>query len=246
MPREWNAASYDAQPLPHTGWGGAVIEALALTGDETVLDAGCGTGRDTGTLLTRLPRGRVVAVDASAAMLARLRDRLSDRLSRVEAIRADLGEPLPLREPVDAAVSVAAFHWVTDHDALFTGLAAALKPGGVLAAECGGAGNIAAVREALRRATGDTDNPWHFAAPQETAARLEAAGFTDIRVRLVPDPAHLAAGEQLESYLATVVLGAHLDRLPPADHEPYVKAVAAELAEPVIDYVRLQIHAVRR
>lgn len=62
---------------------------------------------------------------------------------------------------------------------------------------------------------------------------------------LVPDPARLDAGRQFEAYLATVVLGAHLRELPPEDRAPFVRAVAARLAEPVVDYVRLQIRATR-
>jgi trans-aconitate 2-methyltransferase len=42
-----------------------------------------------------------------------------------------------------------------------------------------------------------------------------------------------------------VVLGAHLRELPAEDRAPFVRAVAARLAEPVVDYVRLQIRATR-
>ena len=81
-PREWDADGYDALPLPHERWGRRLLDTLPLTGDETVLDVGAGTGRDTAALLGRLPRGRVVAVDGSAAMLTRLRERLRDELAR--------------------------------------------------------------------------------------------------------------------------------------------------------------------
>src|SRR5579875_3682384 len=57
-PREWDAAAYDALPLPHERWGRRVLGSLPLRGDECVLDAGAGTGRDTAALLGRLPRGR--------------------------------------------------------------------------------------------------------------------------------------------------------------------------------------------
>jgi trans-aconitate 2-methyltransferase len=64
---DWNAASYDKVADPQARWGAEVLERLPLAGNETVLDAGCGTGRVTELLLTRLPHGRVVALDASAA-----------------------------------------------------------------------------------------------------------------------------------------------------------------------------------
>ncbi|MGE5283294.1 MAG: hypothetical protein ACM3N0_13425 [Chloroflexota bacterium] len=61
-PREWDAAVYQRVSIPHEEWAGSVLDRLELRGDETVLDAGCGSGRVTAMLIERLPRGRVVAV----------------------------------------------------------------------------------------------------------------------------------------------------------------------------------------
>jgi trans-aconitate 2-methyltransferase len=245
MLREWDATAYDALPLPHLRWGRRTLARLSFAGDETVLEAGCGTGRDTEALLGALPRGRVLAVDGSARMLERLRDRLAGRLDRVEAIQADLTRPLPVAAPADAAFSVATFHWIHDHDALFAGIARVLRPGAPFVADCGGRGNVAAVRAAVEDVLGGPTDVWHFAGAEETRARLERAGFTGVEARLVPDPARLEPGEQFHGYLRTVVLGAHLDRIPPAEHDAFVTAVAGRLSEPVVDYVRLEFSARR-
>ncbi|HVV29613.1 MAG TPA: class I SAM-dependent methyltransferase [Mycobacteriales bacterium] len=246
---EWDAHSYDALPLPHTRWGAGVLDRLALQGDETVLDIGCGTGRDTQQLLLRLPRGRVFAVDGSRQMLAALRDRLPTE-PRLSAYRADLREDLGLPQiggrtvPLDAAMSVATLHWLPDHEPLFVRLHEALRPGGMFVAECGGAGNIAAVRTAVAAVAGsDGAEVWNFADADTTGKRLDAVGFRDVETALVPDPARLERGEQLEAYLATVVLGPHVRALPAPERRPFVRAVAAQLAEPEIDYVRLRIRA---
>ncbi len=84
-----------------------------------------------------------------------------------------------------------------------------------------------------------------FATPAETRTRLEAAGFTSVETWLHEEPTPLAPGEPLREYLRTVVLGAHLDRLAPERRGVFVEAVAAGLAEPLIDYVRLNILATR-
>ena len=42
-----------------------------------------------------------------------------------------------------------------------------------------------------------------------------------------------------------MILGAHLDRLPPAERGGFVKVVAAGLPRPEIDYVRLNVVARR-
>jgi trans-aconitate 2-methyltransferase len=244
---EWNAQSYDALPLPHKRWGTQAIARLRLTGHETVADLGCGTGRDAAQLLESLPRGRVLAIDGSQQMLAQLRARLAGDLDRVQVLRADLREPLPVTEPVDAVLSVATLHWLPDHTPLFRAVAGMLRPGGLFVAEAGGAGNVATVRAALT-ALGADDGAaiWNFAGLPETTERLAQAGFGEIEVGLVPDPARFESGGQFEAYLAIVVLGAQLRDLPEAERGPLVRAVAERLPEPVVDYVRLQIRAVRR
>ena len=116
-----------------------MIERIPLRGDETALDAGCGTGRVTRLLAERLPRGRVIAVDGSRAMVEEATERLADLAPRVSVRHGNLLE-LELDEPVDLIVSTATFHWILDHDALFRRLFAALRPGGRLVAQCGGRG----------------------------------------------------------------------------------------------------------
>ncbi|MGH8992028.1 MAG: class I SAM-dependent methyltransferase [Acidimicrobiia bacterium] len=241
-PRDWNARSYDRVSDPMTGWGRTVLDRLVLSGHERVLDAGCGTGRVTAALRERLPDGQVVALDASPSMLTEARARLGD--DRVEYVLADLARPL-LLAAVDAVFSNATFHWVTDHDALFANLAAVLRPGGRLVAQCGGAGNIASVLEAVRRAGHHGPDPFHFAGPEDTRRRLEAAGFVDVETWLQPEPTPLEPGEPLEEYLATVALGSHLENLPPDERPGFVRAVAQHLPRPEIDYVRLNILARR-
>ena len=243
MPREWDAATYDRIAAPQEAWGREVVERLDLRGDERVLDAGCGTGRVTALLLERLPRGRVVAVDGSQAMVDETRRRFGDR---VEAFATDLLD-LGLDRPVDAVLSTATFHWITDHDRLFARLHAALKPGGQLVAQCGGAGNAAAVTAAIARvdhpAFEGWAGPWNFAGARETAQRLRDAGFTDVWTWLQPWPVQ---PEEPRAFVATAILGAHLDRLPEADRDPFVDAVMAELGESVVvDYVRLNLLARR-
>jgi trans-aconitate 2-methyltransferase len=242
MTRDWNAESYQRVSAPLEAMGREVLDRLELRGDERVLDAGCGTGRVTAALVERLPRGEVVAVDGSPAMVAEARERLGPG---VEVLVADLLE-LELQEPVDAILSTATFHWIGDHERLFARLFAALRPGGRIVAQCGGAGNVAAVQAAVdaiaEPALAGWSGPWTFASPQETAVRLERLGYTDVRtwsqdVRVEP--------EDPREYLATVVLGSHLERVPAERRDGFVEAVLDRLAEPAIDYVRLNLQARR-
>ncbi len=244
-PRDWDAQTYDRVAEPQTRWGRVVLDRLPLVGSERVLDAGCGSGRVTEILVERLPRGRVIALDASTAMIDAARTRLAPFGDRVEYLVADLGQPLPLAEEVDAILSTATFHWVPDHDALFANLADVLRPGGRLVAQCGGVGNIASVRRVLSTIGDGWPGAAHYETPMATATRLRAAGFVDIECWLTEEPTRFEPGEPLETFLRTVILGGHLERLPADERDEFVKAVADGLPEPLIDYVRLNIVARR-
>lgn len=242
---DWDAATYDRISTPQQRWGSAVLDRVRLHGDERVLDAGCGSGRVTGRLAAMLPHGTVVALDASAAMLEQARSRLADLGPRVEFVHADLGAPLPLAHPVDAVVSTATFHWVIDHDALFRNLAAVLRPGGRLVAQCGGEGNLDVLGEAVRRAGGTWPGPWTFASAETTHRRLEDAGFVDVDTWLHDEPAQFPTRPELETFIATVCLRPLLASMPATEHAPFVSAVADELGTLELDYVRLDIDARR-
>lgn len=250
--RDWDADAYHRVSGPQVAMAAAVLDRLELRGDETVLDAGCGSGRVTRLLLERLPEGRVIAVDASPQMVARAREELASD-ARSDVRLADLAElRLEPGEQVDAVFSNATFHWVPDHDALFARLAAALRPGGRLSAQCGGEGNVAAVRAAALQAAADAGlasrfdgwaRPWNFAGIEQTEERLRSAGFDGIECWLQDWPAE---PDEPRAYLETVCLGPHLERLAPAEHDRFLDAVMARLGErPVIDYVRLNIVARR-
>lgn len=245
--REWDGASYDRVSSIMEAMGRAVLDRLELSGDETVLDAGCGSGRVTEALVQRLPRGRVIGIDQSPSMIDAARERLGPD---VELRVADLLE-LELEQPVDAVFSTATFHWIADHERLFSRLRAALRQGGQLVAQFGGEGNIeilrgkaavVAEREPYRAHFEGFTAPWNYAAPELTRERLLAAGFASAQAWLAPAPAE---PEQPREYLRTIVLGPAVQRLPAELAEPYMDEVLAELGEPVVvDYVRLNIDAV--
>jgi trans-aconitate 2-methyltransferase len=248
-PRDWDAATYERVSDHQFAWGVETLDRLELTGDERVLDAGCGSGRVTRVLRERLPSGHVVAVDASPAMVEKARAELGDE--RVEYAVQDLAA-LRVDEPVDAILSTAVFHWIPDHDALFARLHDALRPDGQLEFQCGAEGNISNVRAALAEVTGDDPwaqhldgwaGPWNFAGSSETRERLGRAGFTDISCWLARK---VLRSDEPEAFLRSVTLGSHLERLPEQLRESFVRAVAELLGRPLeIDYVRLNVSARR-
>ena len=200
-----------------TRWGTDVLDRLPLRGDETVLDAGCGSGRVTERLVDRLPRGRVVALDGSPSMVEAARERLARFGDRVSYVTADLAAPLPLerrerrRDPVDGDVPLGR------------------GPRGAVPAPRLGPAARRAARRAVRRRRATSPRsgrvladvgdgwlgPWTFASPEETraAARGRRASPTSRRgsttSRRRSSPARRCASTSARS-----ILGAHLERLP--------------------------------
>jgi trans-aconitate 2-methyltransferase len=257
--REWNAEEYHRLANPHVAWGQRVLSRLPLQGTETVLDAGCGSGRLTAELLRQLPEGRVIAVDQSANMLAEARQHI-DALApgRVDYLQTDL-QNLQIDQPVDAIFSTAALHWVLDHQRMFDHFFRALKPGGWLVAQCGGGPNIASLIERAQRLM-ESDalasyfdgwsGPWEFAGPGETGDRLRSSGFEAIETGLEEAPVTLSDAAEYRDYLETVVFGSHLSRIPEQrlqDHflDELTDQSAADPEPFLLDYWRLNIQARR-
>jgi trans-aconitate 2-methyltransferase len=221
-----------------------VLERLVLDGDEVILDAGCGTGRVTAMLLDRLPRGRVIALDASKRMLDEASRNLAAYGQRVEFIEANLGDPLPIGQALDGVFSTATFHWVPDHDTLYRNLAAVVRPGGQLVAQCGGAGNLDSVGAALE-AHGLRWPAWAFDDADSTAGALADAGFVDIQAWLNPEPTAFASREEMVDFLRTVVLRTYLEAIPAGEGDDLIGGVLDRLGRLELDYVRLNIVALR-
>jgi len=256
LAREWDAGEYEKLSAPQTRWGAEVLGQLETRGDEAVVDAGCGTGRVTELLLARLPRGSVLAVDRSRAMVEAARRRFEGD-ARVRVERQDLLS-LEVRERVDLIFSTATFHWIKDHDRLFRNLARALKPHGRLVAQCGGEGNISRATEAVDETVQDErfrpyfecwQDDKYYADPASTKGRLEAAGFEEVETWLHDEVAAFDSVGDLARFLRVVVIGGHLERLPEELKDPFAAEVAEKVTSvdgtPALDYVRLNIMARR-
>jgi trans-aconitate 2-methyltransferase len=228
-----------------------VLDRLQLAGDETALDAGCGSGRVTRHLLDRLPRGKVIGVDGSPSMIALALENLEPYGERIELIASDLLE-LELAEPVDVVYSNATFHWILDHQRLFGRLFAWLRPGGVLEAQCGGEGNVAEWKRAVEASEGDErfapylrgmPASYNFASVGDTEERLVRAGFEVGRVWVEPK---VVEPREPRDFVRACGLSQHLVRLPDELHDEFIDALLNSLPRPlVLRFVRLNISARR-
>ena len=257
-PREWDAQTYDQISEPQYQWGLEVLDRLDPQPNESIVDAGCGSGRVTEKLLERLPDGRVAGVDGSAEMIKVAGEKFAgdDRVTLIVSdlldLTPDLLEENGATAAVDALFSTATFHWITDHDKLFSRIHSVLRPGGRLVAQCGGEGNVA---EHARAIASVATQPqyidhfegmtmmWNFANPAETEERLRNAGFEDISCWLEDKPVQ---PENPYDFTTTVTMGPHLTRLPEEKRRAFAEAVLELSPDPlVLNYVRLNIDAAR-
>ncbi|HKW66021.1 MAG TPA: class I SAM-dependent methyltransferase [Terriglobales bacterium] len=253
--REWNSEVYQRVSRPQFGWGKKVLDRVHLRGDETVLDAGCGTGRLAGELLERLPRGRLLAVDLSDNMLRAARHELQPRFAgQVQFVVADL-QRLPFHQVAHGIFSAAVFHWIKDHQRLFLSLHDVLRPGGWLEAQCGGGPNLAKLLQRaqalvaappLAQFFAGWRSPWEYASPETTAERMHHAGFIEINSGLESAPVQLPSDKEYREYLANVIFHRHLERIRhPELRQRFLDELTRQAAhdEPpfVLDYWRLNM-----
>ena len=145
----------------------------------TVGDLGCGTGQLTAALAPFV--GRVIAVDASAAMLQAAKKRLQG-FENVELRRGDL-EALPIDDArLDAATLALVLHHLPEPERALAEVARVLKPGGRLLI----VDMLPHDRESYRQQMGHV---WLGFSDEHVRRILDESGFGDIRiVPLPPDP----------------------------------------------------------
>lgn len=209
-----------------------------------IVDAGSGPGVAAVALAEAFPEADVLALDASAGLLARAAARAarSGVAGRLRTEVADLEAGLPVAGPLDVVWASMVLHHVADPAAALAGAHAALRPGGLLAVvEFGPAtrtlpdevgfgrpGFVARYGEALLAAIADHLPPG--ALELDWAALLERAGFDVVAVELVradlPAPLDADARRWVTDGLrrSAAMLGERLD--------PDDRATLAVLADP--------------
>ena len=247
MQQTWDASLYADNGRFVALLAASLVDDLQPQAGERILDLGCGDGFFTRQLAES--GATIVGVDASAQMVAAASERGVDA-------HCISGEALPFEGEFDAVFSNAALHWISDQDAMLRGVYRALKPGGRFVAECGGQGNIAAIRVALLAVLSARGVPAErienncFFGAAEYQAMLEFHGFRVEDIRLVPRPTPLPSG--MDNWLRTF-RSSVLEELPAVDRAVAVEQMVALLA-PVLcdghgnwtaDYVRLRFRAHR-
>ena len=244
----WNSELYEKNARFVSDLGAPVLQLLAPTPGERILDLGCGDG-----VLTKKISAmgcEVVGLDSSPDFIASAR-RLGLNVIEQSAYDMDFGALF------DAVFSNAALHWMKDPDRVIGCVARALRPNGRFVAEFGGHGCVRIVQSALieelgqRGHDGQAANPWYFPTTEDYGSRLVAAGFEVRYIALIPRPTRLPG--DVMGWLETFS-GSFTALLPPVQRPEFLERVRQRIKPQLcdsdgqwtVDYVRLRFEAFLR
>jgi trans-aconitate 2-methyltransferase len=230
----WDAADYRENSSMQLVLGSDFLARIPLADDAAVLDVGCGDGKVTALVAARVPRGRVVGIDPSPAMVDLARAEHPGIEFRVLDVR-----DLDAVEAFDVVVSFTALHWVIErHDQALRGICRALRHGGRLALQFPGAGNAAALFTAAEAVMAEPrwrDRfagfrfPWLFPTPEAYRGLVEATGLVPERIDLVPRDVVHAGQAGLAGWIRTTWMP-YTDRLRPHERDEWIDEVVAAYA----------------
>ena len=112
----WDADTYDIVSNAQEEWAKFIIKQRKWSGNEVVLDAGCGSGRITKMLSQLIRDGKIYAVDNDPNMIKKATEILGS-IGNVRIIQSDLTDAdfVNMQIKFDIIFSNAVLHWILDH-----------------------------------------------------------------------------------------------------------------------------------
>ncbi|MEN9675971.1 MAG: trans-aconitate 2-methyltransferase [Verrucomicrobiota bacterium] len=183
---EWDAVEYDRIAALQQAMAGEVLGRLTLRRSERVLDVGCGDGRITAAVASRVPSGSVVGVDASREMVEFASGHFSAGDRGNLSFRVADARSLKFREEFDLVISFNALHWIHEQEVALRGIWTALRPGGYAHLRLVPSGPRRCLEEVIEEtrhlprfaaAFQGTEPPFRHPAPEDYAAMAARCGF---------------------------------------------------------------------
>ncbi|MDQ6724332.1 MAG: methyltransferase domain-containing protein [Thermoproteota archaeon] len=220
----WDAETYDKVSDIHEVWARKIISSKTCTGKETIMDAGCGSGRITKILIEIVPFGKVYAIDNDQNMIKKAKDNLKG-FKNVNFIQSNLLDIdlNKIQSKFNIIFSNAVLHWILDHYIVFKNFYDLLLADGQLLIQCGGYGNLQKDISTFNIVKDSAEfkayfskwkDQWNFAKPVDTENILKEIGYRYINVYLEDYPVTFEDKKSYSIYLKTVVLGPYLKYLP--------------------------------
>ncbi len=211
----WDPAQYNrfAAERARPFWD--LVELLRPVDRPIAVDLGCGDGRLTAALHSKIGAERTTGIDRSSAMLSAARSMAGDGLT------FELGDLGEWDEPgsVDIVVANASLHWVPDHHTLLGRWTRSLRPGGQLAvqvpANADHPSHVIAAETAAELIADPPPDPvrTNVLAPEQYAVLLDELNFTHQHVRLQVYAHRLESTDELVEWVKGTSLTRFKDAL---------------------------------
>jgi trans-aconitate 2-methyltransferase len=222
---DWNPRQYEKFIGPREAPFADLLARIDKRPRMRVVDLGCGPGNITRKLADALPEAEVLAIDSSPAMLARAAETARPGLRYAERTIEDwVAEE---GAAFDLVFSNAALHWTADHAVLLPRILGRLAAGGQVAVQL-----PADDYNPMRAVFADVAGWRHHMGTLDIAAYAELlyrAGIGELDVFEKIYPHLLPDADAVLEWAKGSALLPYLERLPPAQHAPYLDEVRRRL-----------------
>lgn len=230
----WNAKDYDKNSQAQQKWARELIAFLDLKGTEDILDLGCGDGKVTAEIAGLVDRGSIIGVDNSKQMIELAQEKYPLNLHPNLSFQVMDASLLTFENRFDVVFSNAVLHWVKNHQLVIQGLYKSLRVGGKILLSMGGKGGaegIVSVMDEVRtsnkwaRYFTDFEFPFTFMGIDDYHTLLNDAGFSIVRVELIPKDMTHVGKSGLEGWIRTTWLP-YTGRIPEVMKNEFIDEVA--------------------
>ena len=168
-----------------------VVSLLDLKGTERVLDVGCGNGKVTAEIASRVPHGTVLGIDSSAEMVAFAMSHFGRSVSTNLRFEIADARHMTFRDEFDLVVSFNALHWIKEQDQALRSIRTAIKSNGAAQLRLVPAGKRKSLENVIEEARLSSrwvryfrgfDDPYLHLTPEQYGAFAERNGLRILRI----------------------------------------------------------------
>lgn len=259
---KWDAELYAKNSSRQYQLAMELIEKLNLKGNESVLDIGCGDGKITAFISSKLPNGTVVGIDSSEEMISYAKQQFpSSKHPNLSFVCVSATE-LKFENKFDIAFSISVLNWIKDQETVLTGVNKALKKNGRILFQMSGKGmykkllaniNKLIQQEKWKAYFKDFVFPWFYYSPEEYRPWLEKAGLKINRIELITKDLTYKGKKDLIDFI-TVGWGIFTQKVPENKRQTFILKFAESYLETYpldkngilhIDAIRLEVDAIK-
>lgn len=227
---EWNAQAYNRLSSLQDTMGAEVLSLLQLKGNERILDVGCGNGKTTAAIASRVPQGSVLGADASADMVAFANEHWTADHPNLQFAVAD-ARHLPFKDEFDLVVSFNALHWIPDPALPLQGIRRALKPDGKAQLRMVAKGERRCIEDVIEETRklprwagyfNSFRDPFMRLTPEQYAALAKEQGFRVLSVQLSDKAWDFGSRDAFLARMQVTMIE-WVQRLPEAERTAFIK-----------------------